>query len=134
MTSSLRRRAVVTGLAVLSGALVPGLVQLTAVAEDGAPQNPGLASLHTPGDPVAGLGEHDLRGRTSPTEQQRRASASLGALDLRWNRFGTPASVLPADGSLGEATSSDPVVAARDWLRQHAAAFSLTTAQVDDLD
>jgi extracellular elastinolytic metalloproteinase len=134
MALSSRRSIVATGLAVLSAALLPGFVQLSAVAGEGTSANPDLDVVRTLGDPVAGLGELDLRGRVAPTTAQRRAAASLGTLDLRWNRFGTPASVLPADGSLGPAGSSDPVVAARDWLRDHADAFAMTAEQVDDLE
>ena len=53
---------------------------------------------------------------------------------MRWNQFGTPASILPADGTLARATSADPVEAARTWLSQNAAAFGLTTDDVDGLE
>ena len=53
---------------------------------------------------------------------------------MRWNQFGTPASILPADGTLAKATSADPVVAARAWLSQNAAVFGLTTDDVDGLE
>ncbi|HEY3529175.1 MAG TPA: M36 family metallopeptidase, partial [Nocardioides sp.] len=84
----------------------------------------------TIGDSVPGLGDLDVRGHVLPTAAQRSAAGTLGAVDLRWNQFGTPASILPADGSLGAETSSDPVTAARSWLAAHAAVFGRTPAQM----
>ncbi len=52
---------------------------------------------------------------------------------MRWNDLGTPASILPADGSLG-AAPGDAAPAARAWLRDHAAVFGLSAAQVDGLE
>ena len=48
-------------------------------------------------------------------------------MTARWNALGTPASILPADGSLG-AAAGDPAAAARAWLRDHAAVFGLDAA------
>lgn len=131
-----RRRA--AALALLTLAVVPGLAQLPALtagrADASAAATPGSdAPLGSLADPVAGLGDLDVRGTAVPTAAQRTAAAALGAVDLRWNRFGTPSSILPADGVLARATSADPVEAARAWLRAHAAVFGLTTGQVDAL-
>ena len=49
-----------------------------------------------------------------------RPAPRLGAPSVRWNAFGTPASILPPSGSLGAASSGDAAVAARAWLRRHA--------------
>ncbi len=62
----------------------------------------------TLGDPVAGLLDVDVRGVRLPSLAQQRAAAALDAASLRWNDFGTPASILPADGVLARATSSEP--------------------------
>ena len=43
-------------------------------------------------DADAGLDDLDLRGRLLPTAAQTSAASSLGGL-VRWNRFGTPASI-----------------------------------------
>ncbi|HEU5038665.1 MAG TPA: M36 family metallopeptidase [Nocardioides sp.] len=125
----------VAALALLTATLVPGLTQLPALATS-ATAAP--ASVTTPpgglGDPVAGLADLDARGTALPTAAQRTAAGHLGAVDLRWNQFGTPSSILPADGVLARATSADPVAAARSWLRSNAAVFGLTADQVDDLE
>jgi extracellular elastinolytic metalloproteinase len=126
------------GLGLLTATLVPGLVQLPAFASGPttatAPGTaPDLDDLVTPGDAVAGLADVDVRGVTRPSAAQVLAVAELGVHDVRWNDFGTPASLLPATGSLGRATSSDPAAAARAWLRDHAAVFGLTSGRVDAL-
>jgi hypothetical protein len=130
-----RRRLTAAAFALMTATLVPGLTQLPAVAGSANAAEPiAPDDVVTLGDPVPGLSDLDVRGRVAPTSAVRAAAADLGALDVRFNRFGTPTSLLPATGTLGAASSSDPVVAARDWLRDHAAVFGLTTAQVDDLE
>src|SRR5687767_13835779 len=130
--SPLRRgRPTAAAFALLTAALVPGLAQLPALASSPAPA--AADRVLTLADPVAGLDDLDLRGTALPSATQRQAAAGLGVVDVRWNQFGTPSSLLPADGSLG-AAPGDPVVAARAWLSRHAAVFGLTTAQVADLE
>lgn len=129
-----RYRAV--ALALLTTTLVPGLAQPPALATSStqAPAAAPAIALGSLSDPVAGLTDLDARGTAFPTAAQRAAAARLGAVDLQWNRFGTPSSILPADGVLARATSSDPVIAARAWLRDNAAVFGLTATQVGALD
>jgi extracellular elastinolytic metalloproteinase len=125
-----RLRLVATGL--VTATLVPGLAQLPALATTtAAPDTP---SLRTIGDAVAGLADVDDRGTTEPPAERREAAAALGAVDLRWNAFGTPSSILPADGVLAPASSPDAAEAARDWIRDNAEVFGLTAAQVADLE
>ena len=134
-----RARVTAAGLGLLTVTLVPGLVQLPAFANGpttaAAPASaPSLDDLVTPGDAVAGLADLDTRGIAKPSAAQVRAAAGLKVADVRWNDFGTPSSLLPRSGSLGRASSSDPAVAARAWLRDHAAVFGLTAAKIDDLE
>jgi hypothetical protein len=128
-----RGRYAAAGLALLTVTLVPGLTQLPAVAAPAATGDrpaPGASLL----DPTVGLADLDARGTALPAPAQRAALRDLGAVDARFNRFGTPSSILPADGSLGRATSSDPEEAARTWLRQHAAAFGLSATAMSRLE
>ncbi|GAA1478888.1 hypothetical protein GCM10009623_33340 [Nocardioides aestuarii] len=133
---SRRATLAITGTTLLVAALLPGLTQLPALASSAppAPSGPVGDAVTTWGDAVPGLADLDVRGEAGPTAAQREAARSLGAVDLAWNRFGTPASILPADGVLAPASSADPVVAARDWVRDNAAVFGLTDEQVDDLE
>ncbi|WP_309648624.1 M36 family metallopeptidase [Nocardioides sp.] len=149
MTSlpSRRRRHTLTAAALLTATLVPGLLQLPALADtptSSAPSLPSAATaaadevdlgeVRTLGDPVHGLDDVDARGTALPSVAQRKAVARLGVVDVRWNRFGTPSSLLPTDGALATATSADPVEAARTWLARNATVFGLTPAQVAALD
>ena len=129
-----RRAAVVTATALLTAALVPGLTQLPALAGSAAgTPGPTPAASRTLGDPVHGLRDIDVRGRVAPTALQRGAVSALGPVDLRWNELGTPASILPKDGSLGTAAGT-PVDAARGWITAHAALLGLDAAQLEGLE
>lgn len=121
-------------LAVLLLALTPGLTQLPAFAAPDSPA-PGPTPLpsRTIGDPVSGLADLDVRGTVAPTALQRAAVAGLGPVRLRWNTAGTPASILPLDGSLG-AAPGDPVAAARGWVATHADVLGLGADQVTGLE
>ncbi|MFM6852199.1 MAG: M36 family metallopeptidase, partial [Terrabacter sp.] len=90
------------------------------------------ADVRTLGDPVAGPRDVDTRGTVPPTDLQRRAVDALGDVTARWNQLGTPASLLPADGSLGSAPGA-PADGARAWLRDHAALFGTDAAGIDAL-
>ncbi|GAB3196583.1 hypothetical protein GCM10027062_06180 [Nocardioides hungaricus] len=135
------RYRVAAAMALLTATLVPGLTQLPALATS-ATSAPSAttdaatdaAPLGTLADTPAGLADLDTRGTAPPSAAQRAAAAGLGAVDVRWNQFGTPSSLLPADGVLAPATSSDPAVAARAWLRDNAAVFGLTPGAVDGLE
>ena len=140
-----RRRSTVAAIALLTATLVPGLASLPALADDTSTDPSATASelaqekvpdLSTTfagiSDPVPGLEDVDRRGTALPSALQQRAAARLGEVDLRWNRFGTPASILPADGVLAR-VAGDPVTAARTWLRENADLFGITRAQVDDM-
>ncbi|MFA6299109.1 MAG: M36 family metallopeptidase [Nocardioides sp.] len=134
------RRYSAAAFALLTATLVPGLLQIPALADTPAPASGSAApavdadDIRTIGDAVLGRPDVDLRGTALPSLAQQRAVASLGAVDVRWNRFGTPSSLLPADGVLARATSADPVKSARTWLSRNAAVFGLTPGQVADLE
>jgi extracellular elastinolytic metalloproteinase len=92
-------------------------------------------------DPVVqsaaqGLDDVDTRtGTVVPTSAQRSAVTGLGAT-VRWNRFGTPQSLIKYGGYLATGLSQDPARAARDWLKSSRgqALFRLTAARVDRLE
>lgn len=130
-TRTPRRTGLLAGLLALT--VIGGLSQLPASGTTAAAPVLDVDALTTLGDPVDALADRDLRGTAAPLAAQRRAIDALGAATVRWNALGTPASILPADGSLG-AAPGDAAPAARAWLRDHAAAFGLSTAQVDGLE
>jgi hypothetical protein len=101
--------------------------------ESGAvPPGPTPADVVTFGDSLAGPRDLDARGTAVPTALQRQAVSSLGAVTARWNALGTPASILPTDGSLGAAAGA-PVDGARSWLRDHADLFGMSGPDMDRL-
>jgi len=82
---------------------------------------------------VGGPPDVDRRqGRRAPTPAQEAAAADMAAA-VRWNDFGTPQSLIRYDGYLATGLSDDPVVAAREWLRDNRALFRLSRAAVDVL-
>ena len=84
-------------------------------------------------DAADGLDDLDARtGSVTPSAAQRSIANNFGA-HVRWNRFGTPASLIKYGGYLATGLSGSPVQAARGWLRSNAALFRLTTTQVDNL-
>ena len=124
--------AVATLLAISTLSTIPPVASSATAGTGTSTPGPTPPDVRTLGDPVAGPRDVDTRGSAVPTPLQRQAVAALGDVTTRWGSLGTPASILPADGSLGAADGT-PVVAARDWLRDHAAAFGMSPADVDDL-
>ena len=129
-TPASRGAGLLAGLLALT--VVGGLSQLPAAGSSASAPAVDVDAIATLGDPVQGLADVDTRGTAAPTAAQRSAVSALGDVVTRWNDLGTPASLLPADGSLGAAPGT-PVEGARTWLRQHAAVFGLGAAQVDGL-
>ncbi|MCP3422067.1 M36 family metallopeptidase [Nocardioides pinisoli] len=126
------------GRTLLAAATLLAISTLTTIASPATAEpetvtpGPTPPDVRTLGDPVAGPGDVDTRGTATPTAAQRRAVAEMGEVTARWGSLGTPASILPADGSLGAAPGT-PVEAARAWLRANAEAFGMPAAAVDDL-
>ncbi|GAA2205382.1 hypothetical protein GCM10009850_008440 [Nonomuraea monospora] len=70
------------------------------------------------------------QGRVEPPASQRLA-APTGK--IRWNALGTPAAIVSAE-PLAEGLGSDPVQAARAYLKANEAVFGLTAEAVDALE
>jgi hypothetical protein len=103
--------------------------------------NAGANPPHLDNDPHRFQGEYshnqeDLdnrRGARAPAMQQRAAIAQQG-VRVRWNMFGTPASLSSDTGVLASGFSGDPVAVARAWTKQNRAMFRLSEQGVDDLE
>jgi len=124
-----KRRASVAGvaLALLTAMAITGLG--AQARETGQEASPG--AFQREGSTLPDL---DARtGSVAPGRVGRSAVADLGAI-ARWNRFGTPASLVPRDGALARGLGADAVAASRTFLARNAALFGLTTTQVDDLE
>lgn len=131
------RRRTTVALALATATLVPGLTQLPALAQDSSatPATTGLRITGTIGDATGMLPDLDVRSSVLPTLAQKRAARTLGLSSLRWNAYGTPASLLPASGALGKAAHpGDAVRSARTWLESHAALFGLGRSAMAGLE
>ncbi|CAA9370402.1 MAG: hypothetical protein AVDCRST_MAG21-598 [uncultured Nocardioidaceae bacterium] len=140
-----RGRAPAAAIAV-AGLLVAGLSSTSGAAAAPDRSARGPASAATPaslapgldGEPepfseeATGLADLDTRGSVEPLASQR-AAVPAGAT-VRWNRYGTPASLSKVSGFLSGPSSAAPADAARSYLRAHAGLFGLSSAQVNDLD
>ncbi|MET0233192.1 MAG: M36 family metallopeptidase [Kibdelosporangium sp.] len=125
---TLRRATALAATGVLSAGL---LWTETAWA---APESPGLSQVQ--GD-THGTGDVDNRpGAAQPTAQQR-SSAAERSTSVRWNKYGTPATLLPkADAQRRNTATSDPVAIARAYLADNTSAFGIdqqTAATMDVL-
>jgi hypothetical protein len=90
-----------------------------------------LSAVPTGSDELPNL---DTRsGAVVPTAGQRALVGRLGA-SVRWNRFGTPESLVRYGGYLATGLSPDPVAAARAWIRDDRALFRLSQSGVDRLE
>ncbi|HWS55500.1 MAG TPA: M36 family metallopeptidase [Pyrinomonadaceae bacterium] len=86
-----------------------------------------ILDIHEP------LRDVDRRGTVAPTAAQKTIVANLRAA-VRWNRFGTPQSLIKYGGFLATGLSSAPSVAARAWIRGNRTLFRLSDAGVTNLE
>ncbi|HEU5160941.1 MAG TPA: M36 family metallopeptidase [Streptosporangiaceae bacterium] len=84
------------------------------------------------GDGAAALPDKDVRpGRAGPTQQQR---AQAGEATVRWNAFGTPATLTEQGTPLATGLPANPEQAARAYLKSHADVFGLSASSLDSLE
>ncbi|MBA2565926.1 MAG: peptidase M36, partial [Gemmatimonadetes bacterium] len=87
-----------------------------------------ILDAHTP------LANLDTRaGLVQPTAAQKSIVNGLGA-SVRWNRFGTPASLVKHGGYLATGLTGDAVTGARRFVRQNRALFRLSDQAVTNLE
>jgi extracellular elastinolytic metalloproteinase len=97
-----------------------------------------LAVLALPAAAHAGTGVHDdldaRTGELAPTAAQQDAAQALGA-EVRWNTFGTPASLLkPGDYLATGVAGGDAVAVARTFLGANAELFGLASGGAAGLE
>jgi extracellular elastinolytic metalloproteinase len=85
------------------------------------------------GEETASLDLDARGGRVSPSRAQRADARELGAV-VQWNRFGTPASLVPRGDALATGLGGDAEEAARAFVAGNAQLFDITQADVDDLE
>src|SRR5918999_2596899 len=72
-------------------------------------------------------------GGVQPSAVQRSIASRLGG-DVRWNRFGTPHSLIRHGGFLSPRLARSPVSAARSFLADNHELFRLTRADASGLE
>jgi extracellular elastinolytic metalloproteinase len=108
--------------ALLGGLLIVGLIPAPVL---------GVAQIL---DVHEGLGELDKRrGLVQPTAGQRQAAAAMQAT-VRWNRFGTPQSLIRYGGFLASGVQgANAVAAARSWVVANKALFRMASVTTSNL-
>ena len=119
-----------TGVAVV--ALVAASMKgVASAAPAGATRAATVAAEPAAATHLAGPVDVDNRtGSIRPTARQATAAAKVGTR-IRWNAFGTPATLGPA--TLATGLSKDPVTAAKEYLARNTALFGLDAKAVDAL-
>jgi extracellular elastinolytic metalloproteinase len=83
-----------------------------------------------------GTADGDIDNRsaaTQPTAQQRTLASQLSPT-VRFNKYGTPAELMPKAEAQGLAATSDPVAIARGFLAANSAAFGLLGQSINEMD
>ncbi|WP_257348514.1 M36 family metallopeptidase [Pseudalkalibacillus decolorationis] len=81
----------------------------------------------------------DVADRVVPTDNQLKAADTLiqntgSGVKVEWNSlFGTPSTIIKDQGYLTDTSSENAETVARSWLKENAALFGLTAAEVDTL-
>ncbi len=73
------------------------------------------------------------KGTIAPTVTQKNMVARMGAT-VRWNRFGTPHSLIKYGGYLATGLNGNPATAARNWIGANKALFRLSDLGVANLE
>jgi extracellular elastinolytic metalloproteinase len=128
----MRRQALRRATALAATGMLSISLLWTGTASAAPPGDGG--DVHVQGD-TSGDGDVDNRpGTAQPTDQQR-SVAGERSTSVRWNRYGTPATLFPrADVQRRSSAPSDPVAVARAFLADNRDAFAFTQQNVDEMD
>ncbi|MEQ7005520.1 M36 family metallopeptidase [Actinopolymorpha sp. B17G11] len=125
-----QKPAVVAGEVLLVAAIGLAGVSPPAMAEGGPSGSDEVGGLDR-SDPAPDL---DNRvGRVAPSERQLDRVEALGA-DVRWTRFGTPASLVPRGSAFTSSRAGGPVAVARGFLRDNRLLFRMSAGAVRRLE
>ncbi|MBP2335057.1 hypothetical protein JOF41_001235 [Saccharothrix coeruleofusca] len=130
----MRRRALRRAAALAAtGALVISPLVIGPPGAQAAPPGPaGDSASVVQGDTVEG-GDIDNRPQaTAPTDRQRALAGERGST-VRWNRYGSPATLVPR-ADLRTRGSGSPETVARDYLSANRDVFGLAQQDVDSMD
>ena len=117
------------GLSRFSKSCLVSLIAMCVVATLGAPAF-GQADILDAHDSLDDL--DNRTGTVAPNATQKAIVDDLGA-KVRWNRFGTPQSLIKYGGFLGTVSGDTAAAAARRWVVSNKALFRLSTVTSDNL-
>ena len=115
--SSARRLASFVAALALSAAIVPAAAL-------------GVGDITQPDEPEA----FDVRSAETPGAAVRNAASALAGAGVTYDRFGSPRMLIDHRGWLASGLSGDAVTVAREFLRQNAAAFGVSSSDVAELE
>ncbi|TCO59804.1 M36 family metallopeptidase [Actinocrispum wychmicini] len=115
------RRAAALGAA---AALMFGLQWTTAATASAQPEVQADVDNHSV----------DNRGATAQPTDRQRTLADGGSTTVRWNRYGTPATLVPRADAQRRLAAADPVATARGFLSDNKDTFGLDQAAIDGMD
>ncbi|MEV4312933.1 M36 family metallopeptidase [Actinocrispum sp. NPDC049592] len=129
----MRRRAVWRGAALAAvGTLSIGLVAPAAEAAPAA----GAPSSSVQGDIADHGGDVDNRPAAAEPSREQVATAAQGSTTVRWNKYGTPGTLVPKIELQQQKrkVAADPVAIARAYLADNQAAFKVSAQTVGDME
>ncbi|HEX6351797.1 M36 family metallopeptidase [Actinophytocola sp.] len=91
------------------------------------------AGVPVQGD-VAGNGDVDNRGATAQPSDRQRSLAGQSSTTVRWNRYGTPGTLLPRADVQRRGATSDPVAVARGFLADNRETFGISASGIDAME
>ncbi|MFL6125893.1 M36 family metallopeptidase [Actinophytocola sp.] len=103
---------------------------LTIGTASGAPAAPDPAGQ----DQATPSRDVDNRGGAAQPSERQRALAGQSSTTVRWNRYGTPGTLLPRTDRQRRDAAADPVAIARSFLTDNREAFGLSAAGVGEMD
>ncbi|MFL6144421.1 MAG: M36 family metallopeptidase [Labedaea sp.] len=107
---------------------------MTAGTAASEPASPGPAVFDFQGE-LSQSRDVDNRGDAAQPTQRQRSLAAEHSTSVRWNRYGTPATVVPRGDAVPKANAaSDPIAVARRYLQDNREAFGLSEASINSMD
>ncbi|HET9139293.1 M36 family metallopeptidase [Actinophytocola sp.] len=127
------RRRVLRRAMPLTAAGVLAILSL-AVPAAAAPAPSSSSAAHIQGDASTSRDVDNRGPDAAPTAQQRSTTAERSSA-VRWNRYGTPATLVPrTDNQPKTSAGTDPVGIAREFLQTSRAAFGLSEQSINSMD
>ncbi|HEV2783482.1 MAG TPA: M36 family metallopeptidase [Actinophytocola sp.] len=117
----------------LAAAALLAMSMLSMESASGEPASAGLPVAEIQGDHTHDGDVDNRSGTAQPTDRQR-ALAGERSTSVRWNRYGTPATLVPRVDAQPRIASGDPVAIARGYLTSNNETFGLSEQSINAMD